>query len=1203
MEQIFWDNFKNTDKLLILDYVGRLPLIYQKALQDCYGEDYNELLKKGVKLTDAKKAIKKINYLINNPNYYVRATNYNPAKNLNGEIKVFSGKQKKVYLKEKLNCDENTIKRISIIFRLNPEFKILYKYFGINLDESIDEFELSREDYETLKKIYKSLSDFINSKSLLVRNVLGLTYSEFAFCFEKELTTNPKLKKIKKLCKKNIITEPINLLDIDDKTFLNIIKCIYCLKPNILMNQILANNKFNITLQEFLDANEKEMDFILEKNKNTDVGNILKNLWQDDYTKLCIDKNNDSINELVTILNVLINDLFSYRYLIKVKTLQEILEATEEEIEYIKKFYHQKTKGYQILIKVFGENLDKDNSLYYCLSVKEKDLYHYTLNYLKSFLKKDVKTSKTLKEILEITEEEMEYIKKYYLHTTKGYQILVKVFGENLDKDDSLYSSLPTNEKNLYRQAIISLKNFLKKATKTGKTLKEILEATEEEMEYIKKYYSHTTKGYQILVKVFGESLDKDDSLYSNLSKEEKDLYRQTINSLKSYLEKATKTSKTLQEILKATEEEIEYIKKYYSHTTKGYQILVKVFGESLDKDDALFSSLSSFEKDLYRHTLKSLNKFLKKEIKKYKTLRELLDATEEEMEFLKQKYPKHTKNYLILIKVFGDDFESSNCNFNALDSNEKKIYANAIRSIKNFLETYRKKLIKKGKTLTEILNISSEEVEYIKKNYPISTKNYAILVKIFGTDLKDTNEKLNYLTNDERKNYYDALNSLKGFIKKRVKKSENETLQEILDATEEEIEFLNKRISKKTKTYERISKVFGTDFKGTKEPYYNLALSEKRNFSQALIILKKHLKKYREINQLGFKTLEEILDATEEEIEYLKDNINKDSKSYKAIVKVFGENFKENNQKVLLLNAEEKRAYSNGIQLLKSKLKVHRKNKNLTYKTLQKILEATEEEIEYLKDNLSKETSTYKLISEVFGNDFKGTNELLYRMHGEDRRKYYKEIYVLKIKLKAYRNDLANNYKTLQEILGATDEEMNYLSKIYPQNTRSYQFLVSMFGIDFRNIGNLSKLSSEANMLLNDTIAILQTYLCMQRENTKDGNLQQIETEGPVEILTSKEYITVETPFKHPFFKEFLMLLPIEYQYITALRLGLIYDGKIHSIEELAEIFNIDIETARKRCSKGINIFILIIEKYKELYNQNIPNIDALIENIKLVL
>ena len=60
--------------------------------------------------------IDSIEYLINNPNYYVRATNYNTAKNLNGEIKVFSGKQKKVYLKEKLNCDENTIKRISIIF-------------------------------------------------------------------------------------------------------------------------------------------------------------------------------------------------------------------------------------------------------------------------------------------------------------------------------------------------------------------------------------------------------------------------------------------------------------------------------------------------------------------------------------------------------------------------------------------------------------------------------------------------------------------------------------------------------------------------------------------------------------------------------------------------------------------------------------------------------------------------------------------------------------------------------------------------------------------------------------------------------------------------------------------------------------------------------------------------------------------------------
>ena len=451
MEQIFWDNFKNTDKLLILDYVGRLPLIYQKALQDCYGEDYNELLKKGVKLTDAKKAIKKINYLINNPNYYVRATNYNTAKNLNGEIKVFSGKQKKVYLKEKLNCDENTIKRISIIFRLNPEFKILYKYFGINLDKSIDEFELPREDYETLKKLYKNLNDFISNKSILIRNILGLTYSEFVSYFEKELTINPKLKKIKLLCKKNIITEPINLLDIDDKTFLSIIKCIYCLKPNILVNQILANNKFNITLQEFLDANEKEMDFILSKNENTDVGNILKNLWQDDYTKLCIDKNNDSINELVTILNVLINDLFSYRYLIKVKTLQEILEATEEEIDFLKNNLSKETSSYKIISKVFGSNFRGTNELRYMLHGKDNEAYHNALLNLKlklsNYRNGKSKKFKTLQELLGATEEEIDFLKKYINDNYEKFAIIIKVFGKELNGINEFYKYLSAEEK------------------------------------------------------------------------------------------------------------------------------------------------------------------------------------------------------------------------------------------------------------------------------------------------------------------------------------------------------------------------------------------------------------------------------------------------------------------------------------------------------------------------------------------------------------------------------------------------------------------------------------------------------------------------------------------------------------------------------------------------------------------------------------
>ena len=59
-----------------------------------------------------------------------------------------------------------------------------------------------------------------------------------------------------------------------------------------------------------------------------------------------------------------------------------------------------------------------------------------------------------------------------------------------------------------------------------------------------------------------------------------------------------------------------------------------------------------------------------------------------------------------------------------------------------------------------------------------------------------------------------------------------------------------------------------------------------------------------------------------------------------------------------------------------------------------------------------------------------------------EEKVTYFAAIKSLSVRLKKYR-DNGKDYKTLQEILNATDEEMNYLSKIYPQNTRSYQFLV----------------------------------------------------------------------------------------------------------------------------------------------------------------
>ena len=170
------------------------------------------------------------------------------------------------------------------------------------------------------------------------------------------------------------------------------------------------------------------------------------------------------------------------------------------------------------------------------------------------------------------------------------------------------------------------------------------------------------------------------------------------------------------------------------------------------------------------------------------------------------------------------------------------------------------------------------------------------------------------------------------------------------------------------------------------------------------------------------------------------------------------------------------------------------------------------------------------------------------------------------------------NNF--LATILGCTSSELIELQKYLASDEK---FLASIQEIFGENL-----LEKPKNIHENIT-----PYINRLKECLVTLRLEGKQVTEPVEILTEQEYVTKLTPFKHPFFKEFVKLLPLEYQIITSLRLGL-YDGMIHSLSELAELFNISEQEVLMKTEKGISLFQTLVLKYHELYGKDFPTLDG---------
>ncbi len=366
----------------------------------------------------------------------------------------------------------------------------------------------------------------------------------------------------------------------------------------------------------------------------------------------------------------------------------------------------------------------------------------------------------------------------------------------------------------------------------------------------------------------------------------------------------------------------------------------------------------------------------------------------------------------------------------------------------------------------------------------------------------------------------------------------------------------------------------------------------------------------------LGENFFKNAVGANAEEFAYLIKTINrKNTKTYQVLKKLYGDNLDEpRKMQINHLSKIEQCLYYQSIRLLKNKLEEYRNiiiNQE-KFIILTDFLQCDEEELANLAHLIFVDEKMHVLIR-YFGND------LLKAVKKEELPE--EELKTLEEILQIVREKYLNQKKPLylKDIIGATDEEFAYLiSTINNKNTKTYQVLQKIYG---ENLDEPVKLklkqlkNVERNLYNHFMVGLknrLENYRKSKMANIVEDDLEFLGVDN-VDTLTEKDvstnngdkkgdeseniiegtYEPIETPFKHPFFKEFIKLLPLEYQLITSLRVG-IYDGIIHSISEISEIFHITEEDASEKCSKGIALFNILVSKYQEMFNIKFPNLDG---------
>mgnify|MGYP004622096931 CR=1 FL=1 len=431
------------------------------------------------------------------------------------------------------------------------------------------------------------------------------------------------------------------------------------------------------------------------------------------------------------------------------------------------------------------------------------------------------------------------------------------------------------------------------------------------------------------------------------------------------------------------------------------------------------------------------------------------------------------------------------------------------------------------GKRLLEIISRKRFE-ELIKLDH--TSKDYTNLTLVFGLNML-------YPANFENENIDVNLLIKTLDIKKNAKSVyEGKILPDIIGGTLENVLFYLQELGTDSKKYRLMIDTFG--------PY----LTKRYLIQNAEIesILKELINEViPNARILKGKTLQQVLNLTDEEYYYFLENRQKSEYKSDILTKFFGENLTDiynnkdacsNDLKSLRISLTKLIKKEKDLSIEKNKLKTSFENK-----TLQEYLELSDEEFEHIKTLFNKKATYYQTLTKCFKDDLSSTYIA--------PRYYDAKIISMQITLKNLKEKLHKKSpyykKTYHDLIKVVD--------LIKFNKEELEILKKAFGNNL-NIGYLNTLSNKEEEKL---ISIINEYYF----------------DSPYQSKLNKNL------------KEIIKNIPINYRLPLELYLG-IYDNKKYTIDELSIILNLPPYEIKSRIKNGI-IYIKNILNTKDLEAQ----------------
>lgn len=468
----------------------------------------------------------------------------------------------------------------------------------------------------------------------------------------------------------------------------------------------------------------------------------------------------------------------------------------------------------------------------------------------------------------------------------------------------------------------------------------------------------------------------------------------------------------------------------------------------------------------------------------------------------------------LILEKIVGKDLNKSiNINFF-----KEEPLLHIIKQIENnldsivveqsFIEEY------KNKRLIDIITREKFN-ELIKLNH--NSIKYINLTKVYGLNL------LNPANFNDTTINIELLKRTIDIINNQKSKYEDKTLQEITGISTVDLYFYINEFGADSKNFEIILNTFG---KKLDKRYFIKDVSVENALNELIN------SKIPFAKSLRNKTLQEVLNMSDEDYYYFVENRKNSEYKSKALTKFFGNNLDKIYSNEYLFASDFKSLHISLTKLRKKQKDLSiakNKVKNAFFnKTLQEYLELNDEEYQHILSLIDNKTVFYNNLKILFGSSL----NLVYQKPSSLTKSIVKTELTLKFISDSLHRDSLYYHKTYKSLIKVNDmtifdeEELYILKKAFGNN------------LNLRYFNTLTK--KEEEMLTK-----IINKCCVYQDN--DINL-----------------------------KELCNKIPIVYRLPIELYLG-IYDGKKYSINEIESILNINEEEIKSRIKSAI----LLLKNY----------------------